>query len=42
MLQQRLSLLNSFLKGDGGDISSFFKEGRLVVVDLSDPFVDGE
>jgi hypothetical protein len=42
MLQQRLNLLNSFLRGDGGDISSFFKQGRLVIIDLSDPFVDGK
>jgi hypothetical protein len=42
MLQLRLDLLDSFLRGRGGDISSFFKPGRLVIVDLSDPFVDCE
>ncbi|KAG8831139.1 hypothetical protein FRC17_003588, partial [Serendipita sp. 399] len=41
MLQLRLDLLNSFLQGDGSDLTSFFKPGRLIVVDLSDPFVDG-
>jgi hypothetical protein len=42
MLQLRLDLLDSFLRGRGGDISFFFKPGRLVIVDLSDPFVDCE
>ncbi|PVF91524.1 hypothetical protein CPB86DRAFT_770568 [Serendipita vermifera] len=40
MLQLRLDLLDSFLKGDGEDITHFFKPGRLVIIDLSDPFVD--
>jgi hypothetical protein len=42
MLQLRLDLLDSFLRGTGGDVSFFFHPGRLVIVDLSDPFVDGE
>jgi len=42
MLQLRLDLLDSFLQGKGGDVSSFFKPGRLVIIDLSDPFVNGE
>jgi len=42
MLQLRLDLLDSFLRGRGGDISLFFKPGRLVIVDLSDPFIDCE
>jgi hypothetical protein len=42
MLQLRLDLLDSFLRGKGGDVSSFFKPGRLVIIDLSDPFVDGK
>jgi hypothetical protein len=41
MLQLRLDLLDSFLQGNGGDVSFFFKPGRLVIIDLSDPFVDG-
>lgn len=41
MLQLRLDLLDSFLKGTGKDIVKFFNSGRLVIVDLSDPFVDG-
>ncbi|PVF92780.1 hypothetical protein CPB86DRAFT_716798 [Serendipita vermifera] len=40
MLQLRLDLLDSFLKGDGEDITYFFKPGRLVIIDLSDPFVN--
>ncbi|PVF91522.1 hypothetical protein CPB86DRAFT_802757 [Serendipita vermifera] len=40
MLQLRLDLLDSFLKGDGEDITYFFKSGRLVIIDLSDPFVN--
>lgn len=42
MLQQRMNLLNSFLKGNGSHLSSFFKPGSLVIVDLSDPFVEGK
>jgi hypothetical protein len=42
MLQLRLDLLDSFLKGDGEDITHFFRPGRLVIVDLSDPFVNCE
>jgi hypothetical protein len=42
MLQLRLDLLDSFLQGTGGDVSFFFKPGRLVIIDLSDPFIDGE
>lgn len=41
MLQLRLDLLDSFLKGSDADMSSYFKPGRLVIIDLSDPFVDG-
>ncbi|KAG8816895.1 hypothetical protein FRC19_011719 [Serendipita sp. 401] len=41
MLQLRLDLLDSFLCGDGSNLTSFFKPGRLIVIDLSDPFVDG-
>ncbi|KAG8782690.1 hypothetical protein FRC19_007403 [Serendipita sp. 401] len=41
MLQLRFDLLDSFLCGDGSDLTSFFKPGRLIVIDLSDPFVDG-
>lgn len=42
MLQLRLDLLHSFLQGTGNDVSSFFKSGRLIIIDLSDPFIDGE
>ncbi|KAG8794900.1 hypothetical protein FRC17_008216 [Serendipita sp. 399] len=41
MLQIRLELLESFLRGIGPDISSFLRPGKLVIIDLSDPFVDG-
>ncbi|KAG8749489.1 hypothetical protein FRC14_001329 [Serendipita sp. 396] len=41
MLRLRLDLLDSFLRGDGSDLTSFFKPGRLIIIDLSDPFVDG-
>lgn len=40
MLQLRIALLDSFLQGKGPDIKSFFKPGRLVIVDVSDPFVE--
>jgi len=40
MLELRLDLLDSFLKGDGPDVKSFFKPGRLVILDISDPFVE--
>ncbi|KAG8841033.1 hypothetical protein FRB91_005426 [Serendipita sp. 411] len=41
MLQLRFDLLDSFLRGEGSDLTSFFKPGRLIIIDLSDPFVDG-
>ncbi|PVF93461.1 hypothetical protein CPB86DRAFT_801212 [Serendipita vermifera] len=41
MLQLRFDLLDSFLKGKEADISSYFKAGRLITIDLSDPFVNG-
>ena len=40
MLGLRLDLLDSFLKGDGPDVKSLFKPGRLVIIDISDPFVE--
>ncbi|KIM21769.1 hypothetical protein M408DRAFT_29280 [Serendipita vermifera MAFF 305830] len=40
MLQLRLELLDSFLKGNGPDVTSFFKPGRLVIIDISDPFIE--
>jgi hypothetical protein len=41
MLQLRFDLLDSFLRGKEPDISSFFKAGQLLIIDLSDPFVNG-
>jgi hypothetical protein len=40
MLELRLDLLDSFLQGSGPDVKSFFKAGRLVILDISDPFVE--
>jgi len=40
MLELRLDLLDSFLQGNGPDVKSFFKPGRLVILDISDPFVE--
>jgi hypothetical protein len=40
MLELRLDLLDSFLQGDDPDVKSFFKPGRLVILDISDPFVE--
>jgi hypothetical protein len=42
MLELRLDLLDSFLQGNGPDVKSFFKSGRLVIIDISDPFVECE
>ncbi|KAG8851922.1 hypothetical protein FRC20_001636 [Serendipita sp. 405] len=42
MLQMRLGLLDSFLHGGGQDISSYFGPGKLLIIDLSDRFVDGK
>ncbi|KAG8838023.1 hypothetical protein FRB91_007811, partial [Serendipita sp. 411] len=40
MLQLRLDLLDSFLHGKGQDIPSFFGPGKLLIIDLSDRFID--
>lgn len=39
-LNQRLSLLSSFVDKSKSRSSSLFKAGRLTIIDLSDPFID--
>lgn len=40
MLQLRFDILNTYVKGAAVAVSSWFEDGRLVIVDLTDPFVD--
>ena len=40
MLQLRFDVLDTYLKGAAVAVSSWFKDGRLVIVDLTDAFVD--
>jgi hypothetical protein len=42
MLGLRLGLLDSYLTEKNCDITCHFKEGQMVIVDLTDPFLDGE
>ncbi|KAF7358060.1 p-loop containing nucleoside triphosphate hydrolase protein [Mycena venus] len=41
MIKLRLDLLDSFLRPGTRDIESYFTPGGLVLVDLTDPFLDG-
>jgi len=40
MLQLRFDVLDTYVKGAAVAVSSWFKDGRLVIVDLTDAFVD--
>ena len=40
MLQLRFDVLDTYVKGASVAVSSWFKDGRLVIVDLTDAFVD--
>jgi len=40
MLQLRFDILDTYVKGTAIPVSSWFKDGRLVIVDLTDAFVD--
>ncbi|KAJ7914991.1 hypothetical protein B0H13DRAFT_1711751 [Mycena leptocephala] len=41
MIKLRLDLLDGFLQPGARDIESYFTPGGLVIVDLTDPFLDG-
>jgi len=41
MIKLRLDLLDTFLRPEAPDIQSYFYAGKLVLVDLTDPFLDG-
>ncbi|KAJ6504921.1 hypothetical protein DFH09DRAFT_1050942 [Mycena vulgaris] len=41
MIKLRLDLLDAFVRPNGRDIESYFTTGGLVLVDLTDPFLDG-
>jgi hypothetical protein len=40
MLQLRFDVLDTYVKGAATAVSSWFKDGRLIIVDLTDAFVD--
>ena len=40
MLQLRFDVLDTYVKGATDPVSSWFKDGRLVIIDLTDAFVD--
>jgi hypothetical protein len=42
MIKLRLNLLDAFLRPEAPDMRSYFCAGNLVLVDLTDPFLDGE
>ena len=42
MIKLRLDLLDAFLRPEAQDIQSYFCAGNMVLVDLTDPFLDGE
>ena len=41
MLKLRLDLLDSFLQPGSPNIQSYFAAGNIVLIDLTDPFLDG-
>ena len=41
MIKLRLDLLDAFLRPETQDIQSYFCAGEMVLVDLTDPFLDG-
>ena len=40
MLQLRFDVLDTYVKRAANTVSSWFKDGRLIIVDLTDAFVD--
>jgi len=42
MIKLRLDLLDAFLRPETQDIQSYFRAGEMAIVDLTDPFLDGE
>lgn len=42
MLKLRTDVMDAYLWGNAPDLRSWLKGGRLVIVDLTDPFIDGE
>jgi hypothetical protein len=42
MIKLRLDLLDAFIRPGAREIESYFAAGGLVLVDLTDPFLDGE
>ena len=42
MLKLRLDLLDSFLRPGSPNIQSYFGVGDIVLIDLTDPFLDGK
>ncbi|KAJ7203056.1 hypothetical protein GGX14DRAFT_369856, partial [Mycena pura] len=41
MIKLRLDLLDAFMRPDAQEVESYFAAGGLVLVDLTDPFLDG-
>lgn len=41
MLKLRFDLLDAFLRPEAPDVQSYFGAGKLVLIDLTDPFLDG-
>jgi hypothetical protein len=41
MFKMRTDLLDSYLSTTAPSITSWFDDGKVVIVDLSDPFLDG-
>ncbi|KAJ7449422.1 hypothetical protein B0H11DRAFT_2078649 [Mycena galericulata] len=41
MIKLRLDLLDAFIRPSAREIESYFAAGRLVLIDLTDPFLDG-
>jgi hypothetical protein len=42
MIKLRLDLLDAFIRPGAREIESYFTAGGLVLVDLTDPFLDGK
>jgi hypothetical protein len=42
MIELRLHLLDAFIRPGAPEIESYFAAGGLVLVDLTDPFLDGK
>jgi hypothetical protein len=41
MIKLRMDLIDAFIRPGVPEIQSYFKPGGLVLVDLTDPFLDG-